>query len=238
MGFRIRKSFKLGKGGRFTLGSKGSSVSFGGRGARLNLGSKGARLTAGIPGTGISYSTRLGGSSRRSRRSASSGAGCVLVLILAPLLWIGSRIVDFIAANPWTSFIVVLAGLCIGIWAMRAAKNRRFAKAQEQAEQQAEEFKLQQAEGERARQERWVNLCANFGEEDAKKIVDGRLWVGCTVAAMIEIFGAPVAVDEKVLKTRVNRTYKYKQTAANRFALRIYVTNGLVTGWDDKSEKA
>lgn len=57
---RFRKSFKLAKGVRVNVTSKGvSSVSLGGKGATLNVGEKGVRSTVGIPGTGISHSEML-----------------------------------------------------------------------------------------------------------------------------------------------------------------------------------
>jgi hypothetical protein len=56
MGFRFRKSLKIG-GVRFNLGNKGiSSVSVGKKGNTLNLSNKGVKHTLGINGTGLSYS--------------------------------------------------------------------------------------------------------------------------------------------------------------------------------------
>ena len=72
MGLRVRKSFSLGKGVRLNVGKKGVGISFGTRGLRYSINSNGRRTaTIGIPGTGISYSTSLGG---RSRRNYSSTA--------------------------------------------------------------------------------------------------------------------------------------------------------------------
>jgi uncharacterized membrane protein len=56
MGFRFRKSIKLGKNIKLNIGKKGiNSVSIGGRGFTKNIGKNGTRTTVGIPETGVSY---------------------------------------------------------------------------------------------------------------------------------------------------------------------------------------
>ncbi|XDZ50231.1 DUF4236 domain-containing protein [Neisseriaceae bacterium CLB008] len=70
MGFRFRKSIKLGKGLKLNLGKKGfTSVTIGGRGASVNIGKRGTHLNAGIPGTGLSYRTKLSGNKSRATPS-------------------------------------------------------------------------------------------------------------------------------------------------------------------------
>lgn len=61
MGFRFRRSIRLGKGLRINLSKSGASLSVGRRGATLNIGPKGQKMTVGLPGSGLSYSTKLGG---------------------------------------------------------------------------------------------------------------------------------------------------------------------------------
>lgn len=56
MGFRFRKSIKIGKHSKINLSKSGASFSTGIPGARLNISKKGVRKTLSIPGTGISYS--------------------------------------------------------------------------------------------------------------------------------------------------------------------------------------
>ena len=70
MGFKFRRSFKLAPGVKINLSHRGISTRIGGRGMSITTGRRGTRLNAGIPGTGISYSTRLGGGSRRRRSSS------------------------------------------------------------------------------------------------------------------------------------------------------------------------
>src|SRR5699024_9225155 len=56
MGFRIRKSVKVGKGMRLNLGKTGVGMSFGKRGRRHTLHSSGRRTSSvGLPGTGLYY---------------------------------------------------------------------------------------------------------------------------------------------------------------------------------------
>lgn len=55
MGFRFRRSIRLGKFAKINLGKTGASLSVGVRGAHVTIGKNGVRKTVGIPGTGISY---------------------------------------------------------------------------------------------------------------------------------------------------------------------------------------
>lgn len=55
MGFRFRKSVKLGKHTRLNLSKSGVGISTGVKGFRVSAGTKEMRTTASIPGTGISY---------------------------------------------------------------------------------------------------------------------------------------------------------------------------------------
>jgi hypothetical protein len=77
MGFRFRRSLKLGPFRLNITGNGLSSISLGGRGATVNvpIGREGgARTTVGLPGTGLSYSTELGRPSTRERRQAQQGS--------------------------------------------------------------------------------------------------------------------------------------------------------------------
>lgn len=57
MGFRYRKSIKLGKGVRLNISKNSIGLSAGVKGARVSVNSKGRKTTTlSIPGTGISYS--------------------------------------------------------------------------------------------------------------------------------------------------------------------------------------
>jgi hypothetical protein len=136
------------------------------------------------------------------------------------------------ATTSIVATLVLIAGAAIVTWRSRL----KAAKAQALAEAAAAEQQRQLAEQERQRQERWKSLCDRYGEENAAKIWSGNLWLGCTTDMMLEILGQPLAVDEKVLKTKTKHTYKYRPTGVNRYALRVFVENSQVIGWEDKAD--
>lgn len=73
MGFRFRKSVKLGKGVKLNFGKKSVGVSFGGRHGGVSINSKsGARGRVSLPGTGISYSTKLSGGKKKRATTSNS----------------------------------------------------------------------------------------------------------------------------------------------------------------------
>jgi hypothetical protein len=95
---------------------------------------------------------------------------------------------------------------------------------------------LYAAEHEAERQRRWARLVERFGQGVAEQIWAQRLWVGASVAAVQEMFGPPLDVDEKVMKTKTKHTYEYNSTGVNRCALRVFIENDEVTGWEDERE--
>jgi hypothetical protein len=72
MGFRFRRSIRLGKGLRINLSKSGTSLSVGHRGATVNFGPKGEKVTVGLPGTGLSYSKMIGRPAESERSSHNS----------------------------------------------------------------------------------------------------------------------------------------------------------------------
>lgn len=72
MGWRFRKSIKLGKGVRLNLSKSGPGISVGGKGFRIGVGPKGPYSSASIPGTGLySINYLKKGKSKRSSQNAS-----------------------------------------------------------------------------------------------------------------------------------------------------------------------
>lgn len=71
MGWRIRRSLSLGKDMRINAGKHGiNSVTFGRRGMpHITTGKSGIQLGVSVPGTGVSYTKRIDGKSRRSGAS-------------------------------------------------------------------------------------------------------------------------------------------------------------------------
>jgi len=66
MGFRFRKSIKLGGGFRLNLSKSGVGISGGVKGARVGIGPCGTRTTLSVPGTGMSYVSTKGLKKRTS----------------------------------------------------------------------------------------------------------------------------------------------------------------------------
>lgn len=69
---RFRKSVKICKGVKVNFSKSGASLSLGGRGHSVNIGGRGTRTTIGIPGTGLSYSSKVGGSHKTSSSHRST----------------------------------------------------------------------------------------------------------------------------------------------------------------------
>jgi uncharacterized protein YecT (DUF1311 family) len=82
-----------------------------------------------------------------------------------------------------------------------------------------------------SRRERRRRLVANYGEEQADLIIARQIWQGMTEDQLIESLGAPASKDTEVRRTKTKETWKYGQTGKNRFNNRVFVENGIVTGW-------
>lgn len=119
--------------------------------------------------------------------------------------------------------------------AWHAEQQRQAFLAHQQQEQIAAERTRQaaaQAELERQVAERAEQLIAQFGRENAARILLREYWLGQTLPMLIEALGPPVDRDEKVMKTKHRLTLKYHHQGGNRFALRVFVEDGLVVGWE------
>lgn len=84
--------------------------------------------------------------------------------------------------------------------------------------------------------ERRTEITERFGAENAERILGNQVWVGATEEMLRESIGAPADVDEKVLKTKTRHVFKYCSTGKNRYALRVFLEDGVVTGWEGKPE--
>lgn len=68
MGFRFRRSIKLGKHTRLNLSKSGVGISTGVKGFRVSAGPKGIRTTTSIPGTGISHTQQYSATKPKPKR--------------------------------------------------------------------------------------------------------------------------------------------------------------------------
>jgi hypothetical protein len=72
MGFRFRRSVKVGSGVRVNLSKTGSSLSVGRRCETVNAGKHGVYTTIGYPGSGHSDRQKISGTQRGTRRVTSA----------------------------------------------------------------------------------------------------------------------------------------------------------------------
>lgn len=226
MGFRFRRSIGLGRFLRLNVGKQSASVSVGVPGLRMNLGPRGPRVSAGIPGTGMSWNTAIGASGSPVGSTAPAVAlarrgriGCWTVVAA---FWLLGLIASLSKGDTAIVVLALVAAAFVGVFLWEGRK-RRLA---------AERF---HAEQETARQQRWAYLAGRFGPDAAQKIWTGQLWVGETAEMLIESLGPPLERDEKLSRSRVLHTYKYRPLPGhNRWGLRIELENGCVVGWEAK----
>ena len=105
MGLNFRKSIKIAPGVKLNFGKKSAGISLGGKYGGVSFNSRtGARARVSAPGTGLSYTTKLGGSKKTNsvtngtssrKNSTSKSGGCLMsclkgigFLILLPFGWI------------------------------------------------------------------------------------------------------------------------------------------------------
>lgn len=72
-------------------------------------------------------------------------------------------------------------------------------------------------------------------EQLVQRIYQGYFWEGQSAEQLRDSLGPPVAIDNKLLKTKVKEVWKYDPRGKNRFGLRVTVEDGYVAGWDQKS---
>lgn len=80
------------------------------------------------------------------------------------------------------------------------------------------------------------SLIARFGQEGAAAFVQRQIWYGAPRDAVLELYGNPVSVDDKMLKTKVVEVFKYQPLAKNRYGLKVTLENGAVTEWETKQK--
>lgn len=92
-----------------------------------------------------------------------------------------------------------------------------------------------EADRKAATEARRARLLAKYGDEEVvAKIMARTIWQTQTADQLRESLGDPVDTDEKVMKSKRREVWKYHQTGANRFGLRVTLEDGVVVGWDEK----
>lgn len=78
-------------------------------------------------------------------------------------------------------------------------------------------------------------LVGKYGNGDlVEDLINGIIRQGMTEEMVVDSWGPPVDVDERVFKTKTSRTFKYHQTGRNQFASRVKLENGIVVGWKQR----
>lgn len=173
------------------------------------------------PSAGIVWSTFLG--------ALAAGS----VVIVAP-------VAHFWATGPALmalGVVLILAWTSAKVEATKNAQHDRdIAESQRQIDgidaELAERASQRAAEAHRAA-ERPGLLRERYGEEMAQRLLDGEIWQGQTEEQLRESLGPPVATEEKVLKTKTVRIFKYSEAGENRYRLKVKVENGVIVGWED-----
>lgn len=71
-------------------------------------------------------------------------------------------------------------------------------------------------------------------EEIVSDILNQRFWIGQTSSQLLDSLGNPVDISEWRNAKEFGETWKYAQIGKNRYALKIYLVNDQVSGWDKK----
>ena len=114
MGWRFRKSIKLGKHLRLNVSNKGVGMSAGIKGARIGFNSKGVYTSASIPGTGLSRIDYISKSKTKAGtgQAENSSAGLALPAKLKPELnstvWIIVGLVSLLFSRLLGIFIFII----------------------------------------------------------------------------------------------------------------------------------
>ena len=84
---------------------------------------------------------------------------------------------------------------------------------------------------------RWDQLVQHFGEQNARSIISGKLWVGATTEMVIAMHGGPAARVQQGSAAGTREFLKYyplANTFGQGFQLVVIVDNGVVTGWESQ----
>ncbi len=118
------------------------------------------------------------------------------------------------------------------VWEAGVARQRAAVEAEQAAVEAAADARHRAREAQE--QQRVADIVARFGPAMAGRILRGEIWQGQTNEQLVAALGQPADVEERVMKTKAKAIYKYAQSGANRFGLRVTLEQGVVVGWEDK----
>lgn len=86
-----------------------------------------------------------------------------------------------------------------------------------------------------AKKRRREFLMAKYGDVAVVEAIMARkVWQGMTKEQLVDSWGRPADVDEKVYRAKRTETYKYNQIGRNRFKDRVVIENDIVIGWQQR----
>ena len=79
------------------------------------------------------------------------------------------------------------------------------------------------------------NLFTKYGDmQVVDAIMARKIWQSMSKEQLIDSWGSPVDIGQKVLRSKTVETYKYSRTGKNRYASRVTLENSRVIGWEQK----
>ena len=85
---------------------------------------------------------------------------------------------------------------------------------------------------------RRIKLLGKYNDQHAvDMIMSRRIWEGMTQDQLIDAWGKPVEIDERVLKTKIAHVYKYNRSGKASFRDKVKLDDGVVIGWDQKGRR-
>jgi hypothetical protein len=129
--------------------------------------------------------------------------------------------------------VVVLSPILLFCWIRGAPARKARREAEERAREEARQRAYAQAQ--EALRADYEQLAAKYGADAARRIMNREIWKGAPAEAVLRARGQPADIEEKVFKTKVEHVYKYMPTGQNRYALRFFIEDRVVTGWGDET---
>ena len=228
MALRFRKRVKIVPGVTVNLSSRGVSTTVGVRGASLNVGKQ---------GTGISYRQKISNFGRTNASIFNPSSRAINQTARNTPM---NDIINSITRDTFRNSVppkelhlfmhlchLFLSFITVGIWGIawvihawsRHSKVKAYYK-------NIADF--------RGRLEGLImTLESKYGDHEIiKKILNKEIWRGQTKQQLIDSYGDPVSIDEKVEKDKIIEMYKYHQKSKERFGLKVKIEDNIVTGWE------
>ncbi len=138
MALRFRKSKKVAPGTKVNIGKKSAGVSFGNCAGGISFNSKrGVRARFSIPGTGVSFSKKVGGKSRKSKVKSKGGGSSISSAIIAVLIL--AALIPLLGPIALVLLVIVLV---VGVIIYQSAMSLASDLSQEQIDEIRNQIKI------------------------------------------------------------------------------------------------